>query len=283
MEGNDIAWGLGARLPNPAGWRGGLSLREVQKHFFPALGFANRTDIRACYGDAGYTKIVSGSALQSIYAGVDTQRVMSLETGVVQSQIISLRPLELGTRSRDSMKFVYALNTGNITQPYEAHGDNTRAVIIPVGRYEFEDYGVEISTASQRRLHGEVEIRKGEFCAGEKLGIGGEVIFKASRHLTLKFANDWNKVAPPEGRLTTRLNRAGIQVYFSTRLSWLSLLQYDNVSELFGIHSRLTWVPEAGQEYRLVLNKGYQDFDKNNSFDAATQDLNAEASYTFRF
>lgn len=54
------------------------------------------------------------------------------------------------------------------------------------------------------------------------------------------------------------------------------------MSELFGIHSRVAWVPKPGQEYLFVINKGYQDYDQDNSFRSANQELNAKASYTLR-
>jgi hypothetical protein len=72
-------------------------------------------------------------------------------------------------------------------------------------------------------------------------------------------------------------------VIFSSRLSWVNLIQYDNVSELLGINSRLHWIPRAGQEGFLVLNHNLQDLDKDNSFRSSFSDLSVKLNYTFRF
>jgi hypothetical protein len=61
------------------------------------------------------------------------------------------------------------------------------------------------------------------------------------------------------------------------------LFQYDDVSEIFGIHSRLVWSPKAGNEFFLVLTRNFEDLDKDDSFNSVTSELSARASYTFRF
>ena len=77
-------------------------------------------------------------------------------------------------------------------------------------------------------------------------------------------------------RLTSEVN-------FSSTLSWVSLGQYDNVSEVFGVNSRLRWIPTAGQEALIVLNHSLQDRDKDNAFRSELADLSVKLSYTFRF
>ncbi|MGC4083333.1 MAG: carbohydrate binding family 9 domain-containing protein [Vicinamibacterales bacterium] len=283
LDGKSVAYGLGARLPNAAGVRAGVGLREVQKNFFPALGFVNRTDIRAASADVGYTKVVAGRTLQSLYTGVDAQRVTSLSTGKLQSQIVSLRPVELETRARDTVKLVYTSDIEQLTQPFAVYSSGGQTVSIPAGRYRFDDYGVDVATGSQRRVSAKLNLRSGDFYGGTKRNLGGEINWKVWRNLLLKAAHDWNDVDLPQGHFTTRLSRLGTEVYFNTDLTWISLLQYDDVSELFGVHSRVVWIPKAGQEYLLVLNRAWQDFDKDNRFQVANYDVNAKLSYTFRF
>ena len=74
-----------------------------------------------------------------------------------------------------------------------------------------------------------------------------------------------------------------VQVAFSSQLFWVSLLQYDNVSEELGLNTRLQWVPKAGQEGFIVLNYNLQDKDKDNSFKSAAADLSIKFKYTLRY
>jgi hypothetical protein len=99
----------------------------------------------------------------------------------------------------------------------------------------------------------------------------------------MRLAYDWNDIELPQGDFVTRLMSATAEVGFSSRWNWINLFQYDDVSEVFGIHSRLVWIPQAGREIFLVLNRNFQDVDKDNSFQSVTSDLTAKVSYTFRF
>ena len=70
---------------------------------------------------------------------------------------------------------------------------------------------------------------------------------------------------------------------FSTNLAWITLAQYDNVSEVLGFNTRLHWIPKAGQEGFIVLNHNLQDFDKDSTFHSAAAEVSVKFKYTFRF
>jgi hypothetical protein len=66
-------------------------------------------------------------------------------------------------------------------------------------------------------------------------------------------------------------------------VSWVNLLQYDNVSDTIGLSSRLHWIPQAGREVYFVLNHTVEDFDLNDRFHSLGSDVAAKINYTFRF
>lgn len=80
-----------------------------------------------------------------------------------------------------------------------------------------------------------------------------------------------------------RLFTLDAKIAFSSTLSWSNLIQYDNVSEVMGLNSRLHWIPEAGRQAFLVFNYGLEDFDKDNVFHSTGSDISLKFSYTFRF
>ncbi len=283
LEGDDAALGLGLRSPNLAGWRGGAGYREIGENFNPALGFVSRKGVRDYVADVGYTHVIAGDYWQSIFSGVDANRITNRSDGEVQTQIIALRPLELETRGRDLLKFIYTLNDEWVTRPFTLYKTPTQIYAIQPGDYAFNDYGFDLETGKQRKYSGKLIVRRGDFYDGERLNLGGEFGWKQSRHLTLRLAYDWNAIDLPQGEFITRLARAAVEVGITSNLSWTNLLQYDNVSELFGIHSRLHWIPEAGQEVLLVFNHGSQDVDKDNSFASEDAEASLKLSYTFRF
>jgi hypothetical protein len=76
-----------------------------------------------------------------------------------------------------------------------------------------------------------------------------------------------------------------LETIFSSRWSWVNLLQYDNVSRTIGVNSRLHWIPQAGREAFLVLNHNLRDspLDPATDFHTSMSEFTIKYNYTFRF
>jgi hypothetical protein len=71
-------------------------------------------------------------------------------------------------------------------------------------------------------------------------------------------------------------------VAFNVQWSWLTTMQYDNVSERLGINSRLQFIPRLGQEIFFVLDHDF-DWEDGGSLMSRQRDLTAKISYVFRY
>lgn len=274
----DEAFGLRLRLPNTVGWRGGLSFKELGENFHPALGFVNRRGIRDQVAEAGYEYRASGKFLQSIYAGVDAQQIDRLR-GDMESRLVVLRPLEIETRNADLLGFRTYLNTEVLAEPFEI----APGVSIASGRYDFDEYEVRIETGAHRALALALTAATGDFYDGEQQRAEAEITWRPTPHLAAIVAHEINDIDLPSGSFIARLSRVRFDIVFSSTLAWTSFIQYDNVSELIGINSRLHWIPEAGREMYLVFNQGLQDFDRDDRFRSIQSDVIGKVGYTFRF
>jgi hypothetical protein len=106
--------------------------------------------------------------------------------------------------------------------------------------------------------------------------------------LPLLFGSLWircqhHAIDLPGADFTVRLIGVKADTVFSSRWSWTNLLQYDNVSEVLGINSRVHWQPRAGREVYLVYNYGLEDRDRTDGFRALNWDLSLKFSYNFRY
>jgi hypothetical protein len=286
LVGDDAALGFGVSMPNTAGFRGGFAVKEIERNFNPALGFISRTDVRDTAFDVGYTKFFSGGTVQRLNAGLDWQRFDLLNGGGRQSDQLVFKLIELETHTRDALRLRYSTNEEIVAVPFTVYFDSSdaaRNVTIPVGRYTFDEASIRLATANQRVLSGNVTYLAGDFFDGQRTNVSGQVSWKPSRHFILNLDYDWNDVELPQGDFVTRLVGLSTQVMFSTELAWITLMQYDNVSEVLGINTRLHWIPKAGQEGFIVLNHNLEDYDKNASFRSAGADVSVKFKYTFRF
>jgi hypothetical protein len=282
LDGEDSAFGFGLRMPNNSEWRGGINVKQVEANFNPAIGFVSRSDIRDTTIDVGYTHFTGGGFLQSIFAGVDAQRVTFLDGGL-QSQVILGRIFEVESNSGEEFSFHHSRTREVVTQPFRIYSDQTREVVVPPGSYSFGETIFSIQSGGQRTFSGGLTYGRGDFFGGTRENIVGDFTWNQSRNFILGLRYDWNDVQLPQGDFITRLMRLSTEINFSSTLSWITLTQYDDVSEVLGVNTRLHWIPTAGQEGLLVLNHSLQDRDKDNAFKSELADISVKMSYTFRF
>ena len=282
LDGENSAFGLGVNMPNNSGWRGGVAVKELEANFDPALGFVSRSNVRDATADAGYRHFTGGSVLQSIFSGVDVQRIGFLDGGL-QSEVILGRLIEINSNSGERFSARYRATKEVVTEPFTIYRDVSRRVIVPPGRYSFGETVLSGQTGGQRAFSGGLTYETGDFFNGTRKKTGGQFRWRQSRTFGLTLNYDRNAIDLVQGDFVTHLMRLTTEVNFSSTLYWVNLIQYDDVSEVIGINARLQWVPIAGQQWLIVLNHRLQDRDKDNSFRSERLDLNFKASYTFRF
>ena len=285
LSGDDRAFGLGIRAPNRSGLRWGLAAKEIQTGFNPALGYVNRAGIRDQTADFGYTRHFGSGPVASWFASVDAQRIEHVD-GRLQTQVVTISPLEIDSRSRDSLVVEYQMTEEVLTRPFPIHrdpSDPSRQVVIPPGRYSFDEHVATVATGSHRKLAAGAHHRRGGFFSGERVNYGTVITLRPTKHFTFRLGYDYHDIRLPQGAFVTRLANFASEIAFNPDLLWISRVQYDNVSEVVGINSRLHWVLRDGREAYLVLNHNLQDYDRDNSFDETLSDLSVKVNYTFRF
>ena len=115
-------------------------------------------------------------------------------------------------------------------------------------RSSFGDIGAEMRTGNHRKFAGLLRIIDGDFYGGRRKTKFGDLTWRPSPHLRTNVSYELNEITLPQGNFETRLVRLGFDVIFSATLSWVNLIQYDNVSDTAGVNMRLHWIPEAGRE-----------------------------------
>jgi hypothetical protein len=280
--GNEAAIGLGARLAKSDGWRFAGSYRQFGAGFHPALGFISRAGVREATAETGFMHVLRGKHVQQYFVGLDGDRIEQLGGGL-QSQVVTMRPLEVESAHRDFLRLYYAFNREVLAIPFAIYSSGSRSVSIQPGDYHFRDYGFDLQTGPQRRLGLRLSARRGDFYDGTRSAAGGEVSWKPSKHFSVRSSYDVNRIRLPAGDFTTHLIAAGTDVNFSSTLSWTNLLQFDNVSEVAGLQSHLHWIPKAGRELSFIVNHARQDLDRDGHFQPQNAEYGMRLSYTLRY
>jgi hypothetical protein len=282
VDSDQASFGVGVRVPTSEGVRGRLEYREFEANFNPALGLITRTNVSHAAASLGYMLRTRGDYLRSWLINVDVDNVDYLDDGSTQTHALMFRPMVLRNDEGDELMVAYQDLTEGVADPFEI----SPGIVIPDGLYAIESWGVQLSTAAHRKLVVRarlVDYGDGRFFDGNRDDSFVELVWKPSPHFGTSVSYEYSDVDLPQGSFVTRLVRAGIDFVFSSKLSWVNLIQYDNVTETAGINMRLHFIPQPGRDFFFVVNHNLEDLDRDDDFHTATADLTAKVSYTFRF
>jgi hypothetical protein len=278
LDGDDMAAGFGIHVPSASGIRGGIGFRRFERNFNPALGFLNRRGVEDTTFDIGYTFRPNQGPVQQWLISLDGQRFDRIDGGL-QSQSLNFRPFQISNRTNDRLIMVNRILKENLLLPFEI----SPGIFVPVGEYQNRSTGMMVQFSEHRRFAGRVRLTDWTFFDGKRQEQLGEIIWRPSPKFSGRVSYDYIEIDLPQGEFETRLVSMGVDYVFSSTLSWVNLIQYDNVSETTGINMRLHWIPEAGRELFFVINHNLQDFDRDNTFESLTADFTLKYTHTFRF
>ncbi|MDH3691954.1 MAG: carbohydrate binding family 9 domain-containing protein [Gammaproteobacteria bacterium] len=276
LSGDDAAFGFNLVMPNSNKWRGGIGFKEIQQNFDPRLGFAARTGIRNFYTAVGYTHRPEDSAIRTIRSGINFRRFDRID-GDVDTQVIFLTLASIENQQGDSLGLSVFRSTQGLIEPFEIFP----GIIIPTDRYDYGGWGVNFGTGNQRKFRVQLDVRSGGFFAGDQLRTDGQFTWRPSKHYSVTARYARQDIDLPEGSFITRLITLQNEIAFSSKWAWVTLAQFDNISNNLGIHSRLHWIPTEGREMFVVLNHNFVDED--NDFRSTNSEFVVKLNYTFRF
>jgi hypothetical protein len=254
-----------------------LAALEIQKNFRPALGFVNRAGIRQYDATARYRTRPEKGRWLMINNTVQTLLVTDMNDDTL-TRVVRIRPVEFVTRSNDSVSVEWKDNYERVRRPFVLFG----RLPIPAGEYDFDRYRFEIKSGIQRPLSVIFSYEDGEYFGGDRRETIVDVQWRQSAHLFMGIGFIQNVVELPSGEFTSHLGKLKADIAFNSRWSWSNFIQYDNVSEVVGINSRLRYEPVAGREMLVVLNHG-SSISPENHYSSNSSEFVVKFSYTFRY
>ncbi len=276
LRGDDLAWGALLSMPNDR-YNAYLSTEEIQEHFNPALGFVNRTGIRRHTAGFRFRQRPDSGKWRTFNHRIDFSRTTDLG-GNVLSQWTQVRPIAPYSHSGDFYTVDFERNREVVLEDFMLFG----RLDVPAGDYEFNRVRAEVYTGQQRAVSAVFSVQDGGFFDGDRLQKYVEVQWRASARFSMAAMFEENDVNLPSGSFTSHLASLKADLAFNSKWSWSNLLQYNNTDDVFGLNSRLRYIPEAGQEMILVFNH-HADVDVGNRLHGKRSDLNLKISYTFRY
>jgi hypothetical protein len=277
---DDAAFGFGISYPNDllgidVNWT------QIGKNFAPALGFAQRTNVRGF--NAGFEfdpRPKHFLNVRQMFHEFFYHRYTRLDDGQVESWELFTAPINWTLNSGDRFEFNYAPQFERLFAPFEI----SAGVILPAGDYRTTRWRAEFGTASKRRWKADGTWRFGTYWSGHADQIEFSVQYKIAPHLQFSLDTEQTFARLPQGNFVARIYSFHANYSVSPFLSFSNLVQFDNESQNLGWQSRVRWILRPGNDLFLVFSQGWLQNPRGGfHFSPADTKLSTKFQYTFRF
>ena len=270
------ARGFRINYPNDV-WRAHLSYREFGDEWDPAVGFVQRRGIRRA------NPVVTFAPRPDWFASVRNlefrfyhehlsdlhNRLLTRETTMTLLGVV----YDSGDRFDLRRNFRFEL----LDAPFDIHP----GVVLPVGKYTFDDWELRAESASHRRLSGSASITVGHFWSGNRSAVELALTARPLHGVTATTEWEHEDVDLFEGRFTTNLIRVLGSWHASPWVAFDGNIQYDTVTSITGLYTRVRWILRPGRDFYFVYTENWQSTDDR--FVTLSRGATTKINYTHRF
>jgi hypothetical protein len=270
--------GLRFNFPNQP-WSAHVSYREFGRAYDPAVGFAPRNSFRRLNPRIGYAPQFEDSDLiQQIGWSVWFEHLTDLEF-TLMTQELRFGLFDVRFMSGDDLALVVSRGFERLVEPFDIKGDGS--IIIPVGDFTNWQVAGGLWTAPFRKASAEVGIETGGFWSGRRSEFRLRVTLRPLAGFEMAPEYIHTDVDLEEGDFSTDLFRFQGTLDPTTFLLLSATVQYDNLSDLLGMNTRLRWIITPGSDLYLVYNHNWLRQDSR--FTTRQRTGTIKVSYTHRF
>ncbi|MEZ6038154.1 MAG: carbohydrate binding family 9 domain-containing protein [Planctomycetota bacterium] len=266
-------------------WTVRTGTRWVADDFRPALGFVTRTGIRQSELSVDYKpRLAPGSDVRRYLLGWTLRRA-ERENGDPQQVDLLLdeigaefqngdRLTAFGSHSFDRVFSDFAL--------FQRAGEAPRATV-RAGDYWQTRGGLRYVATEGRDVNGTASVSTGDFFGGTSTSWSLDADWRQSALLQVGAGYSTTAVdLGDDGRFTTQIASARLDLYFDPFVSLRTLVQFDNESNRLGWQSRLRWIYAPGCDVFVVFGSTWQR-DSDGALSPTEQRVDLKIVQTLRF
>ena len=270
------ARGFRINYPNDV-WRSHLSYREFGEQWDPALGFVQRRGIKRVNPSITYAPRPSRlESVRQLQFGLSYTYTTDFDRRLLTRQA-NVTLLRVDYESGDQFAVTWNSRFEHLDSAFRIHP----GIILPVGGYSFDTWGVSVESASRRRISVSASASDGAFWSGDRSAVALGVTARPSQSVTTSAEWEHENVDLVEGAFTTNLTRVAGSWHVSPWTSVTGNLQYDTVSQVAGLYTRLRWILEPGSDFYFVYTHNWQDTDEG--LLTLSRGATTKLNYTYRF
>lgn len=271
----DMGWGTVFSMPNDT-WEITTSYHELQDDFDATMGFVRRNGIRRFRWALLAAPRPRRWGMRQISCGSRGAYIADPDTNRLLSRFIGF-PCSWRFNSGDMINLFTFDAFQRLVEDFEI----SDGVTLPPGSYRYRRYRAELQSADKRPVVLYLRYEWGSFFSGKRDDWTARLEFRPGPYFFFSGQYQQNDVRLPEGNFIVRLIRGQLSLALNPDLSWLSLVQYDTVSDILSLNTRLRWIIEPGNDFFIIYNHNW--LARRDIFHSERREGRIKVRYTYRF
>ncbi len=232
-------------------WRINTTLTEVADNFNPAMGFLRRS--------SEYRKLTG--LLLYAWRPEDLFGLLELRPHVSYQSYWDFGGFQETARWHIDNHWEWTsgfeIHTGInfTTEGVKDSFEIADGVMVTPDTYDHAETQLVLITNQGRKISIYARSLLGGFFGGTRTNVSGTVRVRANEALTAELALTYNDISLPGGDFRTHLVRARISYSFTPRIYVQSLLQYNDIANIWSVNLRLGWLQAANTGLFIVFNE----------------------------
>ncbi|MBM4175632.1 MAG: carbohydrate binding family 9 domain-containing protein [Ignavibacteria bacterium] len=226
------------------------SHRYAQKDFNPGIGFMYRTGFQSLVFNLKVSPRINWNEVKRLNFEPIESDIYWNDKGELSIIRASFVPIGLSTNADDNLEFKINRRFDFLESDFNIF-DTT---VIPIGKYWYTSYEVDLETSRSRKIYGGVEYSFGDYLTGKKKSFSLNVSSILSKHLSISADYETNTIKLREGIFTTNEFGTRIRYDFTTMIYSSIFAQWNNEENEININYRFNWQPKIGSDFYLVVN-----------------------------
>jgi len=272
--GNDDSIALALNFPNEP-WAADFVFKQIGANFQPALGFVNRTDMRQYQGSVAHLTRYRDGYLHELEFGTEYLFVTDLHDRLESRENTAY--MRAASTIGDQLTFRLIDSFENVPALFSLPGH----VPIPAGRYGWTNLNAELRTFDGRMLALDLEVTCCSFYDGRSLDLSAKLTFRPNPYFELIPGYRGTFIGLPTGHVDIHLLTLDSVLNFTPDMNLALQVQYDNISQSFGLSLRYRWEYRPGDE--VFFGVGQSASIPGSNFIARTTQISLRVGKTFRF
>ncbi|MGF1669045.1 MAG: hydrolase, partial [Balneolaceae bacterium] len=227
-----------------------MSYRELGTDFNPDVGFTPRNAFRRLQPTIEYEKsLEKNNLIREIEFSLRHEYLADMKFRPLTVST-TFTPVDILFESTERIRASVSREFERLMNPFDIRRDGS--IIIPAGDFNLWVFEGRFSTASFRKISGQFDASYGNFWTGKRTEYRFSTDLRPWPGVNLDANWAHTRVRLPEGDFKTNLFRFEANIDPTPSLSFTSNIQFDTLSDLLGLFSRVRWIITPGTDLFLV-------------------------------